>query len=94
MRADITFDTLPFDQLCELFNYSPKKRPLNTDEVAEFLGVRRNTLEQHRLNGTGPRYFQPQGTRKVWYLERDMLLWLLSGARTSTSQQPGEPLPI
>lgn len=85
-------DTLTFEQLCELFNYTPKNRPLSTDEVAEFLGVRRNTLEQHRLNGTGPRYFQPKGTRKVWYLERDMLLWLISGARTSTSQQPGDAL--
>lgn len=85
---------LSFEQLCELFNYTPKNRPLSTDEVAEFLGVMRNTLEQHRLKGTGPRYFQPPGTRKVWYLERDMLLWLLSGARTSTSQQPGAALCI
>jgi len=85
-------DTLTFEQLAELFNYTPKSRPLSTDEVADFLGVARNTLEQHRLKGTGPRYFQPPGTRRVWYLERDMLLWLVSGARTSTSQEPGKAL--
>lgn len=88
----MTADSLSFEQLCALFNYTPKNRPLSTDEVADFLGVARNTLEQHRLKGTGPRYFQPPGTRKVWYFEHDLLAWFASGARTSTSQQPGEAL--
>lgn len=87
-------DTLTFEQLCSVFNYTPKNRPLSTDEVADFLGVARNTLEQHRLKGTGPRYLQPPGTRRVWYSERDMLAWLASGARNSTSQQPGDALCI
>ena len=78
---------LTFEQLCELFAYTPKARPLDTKEVAELLGIHFNTLEQYRLRGEGPRYFSPPGTRRVWYAERDVLAWLASGARQSTSQQ-------
>jgi hypothetical protein len=73
-----------FEQLCDLFNYSPKCRPLATDEVARFFGFAKNTLEQHRFKGSGPRFFQPPGTRRVWYSEKDVLAWMASGARTST----------
>lgn len=75
-----------FTQLCELFSYVPRQRLLDTEEVASLLGFARNTLEQHRLKGTGPRFFQPPGTRRVWYSEKDVLAWMASGARTSTSQ--------
>ena len=78
---------LTFEQLCELFNYTPKCRPLNNTEAAEILHFAPNTLEIKRLNGTGPRYFQPQGSRRVLYSERDVLAWIASGARTSTSDQ-------
>ena len=47
--------SLSFEQLCELFNYTPKNRPLSSRE---------------------------------YYSERDVLFWLASGARTSTSQRP------
>lgn len=77
----MTVDSFSFEQLCELFNYTPKNRPLSTDEVAEFLGVMHNTLEQRRLKRTGPRYLQPLGTRRVWHSEADMLAWLASGAQ-------------
>lgn len=80
-------DSMSFEQLCELFNYLPKNRPISTDEVAEMTGLASNTLEQHRHKGTGPRFFNPKGTRRVWYSERDILAWLASGARTSTSAQ-------
>lgn len=50
----MTADTLSFEQLCELFNYAPKNRPLSTEEVSEFTGLAPNTLEQHRFKGTGP----------------------------------------
>jgi len=76
---------LTFEQLCELFAYTPKGRPLDTKEVATLLGVHFNTLEQYRLRGEGPRYFSPPGTRRVWYAEFDVLRWLASGARHSTS---------
>lgn len=78
---------LNFDQLCELFAYTPKGRPLDTKEVADILGVHPNTIDQYRFRGDGPRYFSPPGTRRVWYAERDLLHWLASGAKQSTSQQ-------
>lgn len=78
---------LTFEQLCELFVYTPKGRPLDSREVAELLGVHPNTIDQYRFRGEGPRYFSPPGTRRVWYAELDVLRWLASGARHSTSQQ-------
>lgn len=75
-----------FEQLCELFNYEPKRRPLDTREVASVLGVHPNTLDQYRFRGEGPRFFSPPGTRRVWYAERDVLAWLASGAKRSTSE--------
>lgn len=78
---------LTFEQLCELFAYTPKGRPLDTKEVAEVLGVHSNTIDQYRFRGDGPRYFSPPGTRRVWYAETDVLRWLASGAKQSTSQQ-------
>ena len=78
---------LTFEQLCELFAYTPKGRPLDTKEVSEILGVHANTIDQYRFRGEGPRYFSPPGTRRVWYAERDVLAWLASGARHSTSEQ-------
>lgn len=79
---------MTFEQLCELFNYEPKRRPLNTAEAAEILHIKPITLDIKRIEGGGPRYFRPPGTRKVLYSERDVLAFLASGARTSTSQQP------
>lgn len=78
---------MTFDQLCELFSYTPKGRPLDTKEVAEILGVHTNTIEQYRFRGEGPRYFSPPETRLVRYSERDVLAWLAAGVRTSTSEQ-------
>lgn len=79
-----------FDQLCETFSYTPKGRPLDAKETAELLGLSTDTLEGYRGRGVGPRYFMPNGTRRVWYSERDLLAWLASGARYSTSDQPAE----
>lgn len=81
---------MSFDQLCELFNYTPKGRPLDVKEAAALLGLSTDTLEGYRCRGVGPRYFMPKGTRRVWYSERDLLAWLASGVRYSTSDQPGE----
>lgn len=77
---------LSTEQLAELFAYRPKGRPLSSDEVAELLGVHPNTMSQYRFRGEGPRFFSPQGTRRVWYAERDVLAWLASGAKLSTSE--------
>lgn len=76
-----------FDQLCELFAYTPKHRPLDSAETAEILQVHENTIRQYRLRGDGPPFFSPPGTRRVWYSERQILEWLASGEKRSTSEQ-------
>lgn len=57
---------------------------LTTQEAAEHLTVRPNTLEIWRLKGAGP-VFRKIG-RSVRYLESDVLAWLDAQARVSTSQ--------
>lgn len=78
---------MTFDQLCELFGYTPTGRLLDSKAVSELLGVHLSTVEHLRLRGTGPRFFSPPGTRRVWYAERDVLGWMASGAKRSTSEQ-------
>lgn len=75
-----------FEELCELFNYTPKGRLLDTTNAAKLLGVSNSTLEHMRVRGDGPRYFQPNGNRRVFYTEQDMLRWLASGEKRSTSE--------
>ena len=86
----MTLSEATFEHLCELFSYAPKGRPLDVKESAELLGLSTDTLEGYRYRGVGPRYFMPKGTRRVWYSERDLLAWLASGARQSTSDEPQE----
>lgn len=78
---------LSFEQLCEQFAYTPRHRPLDSAEVADLLQVHEITIRQHRLRGSGPPFYSPPGTRRVWYSERDVLAWLASGAKRSTSEQ-------
>lgn len=78
---------MSFEKLCALFGYAPKGRPLDSKEVAAILGVHPGTVDQYRLRGDGPRFFSPPGTRRVWYSESDVLSWLASGAKRSTSEQ-------
>ncbi len=79
-------NTLNFDQLCELFNYTPKGRPLDAIEAAEVLSLSVATLEGYRVRGVPLRYFSPPGSRVIRYAERDVLAWLAAGARYSTSE--------
>jgi Helix-turn-helix domain len=76
-----------FEQLCELFCYTPKGRPLDPKEAADILSLSVDTLEGYRTRGVPLRYFSPLGTRIVRYAERDLLEWLACGARYSTSEQ-------
>ena len=76
---------MTFEQLCELFNYTPRNRPLEPKEVAAILSLSHETLEGYRTRGVTLRYFSPPGTRIVRYAERDVLAWLAAGARYSTS---------
>lgn len=79
---------LSFDELCGMFGYEPKRRPLDAKEAAELLGVSVDTLEGYRYRGVPLRYFSPPGTRRIWYAESDLLLWLVASGRHSTSEQP------
>ena len=79
-------ENMTLEQLCELFSYTPKNRLLDTAEVAEMLGVHASTVNHYRLRGEGPRFYSPPGTRRVWYSERDVLVWMATGAKYSTSQ--------
>lgn len=80
-------DQKSFEQLCQLFSYAPKGRPLDSEEVAAILSVHPGTMRQYRLRGDGPRFFRPPGSGRVWYAERDVLAWLASGERRSTSEE-------
>lgn len=86
----MTPDEMTFEQLCEQFNYTPTGRPQSRKKAAYLLGLSVDTLEGYAHRGVGPYFYSPPGTRRVWYSERDLLFWLASGRRRSTSDQPGE----
>ena len=74
-----------FEKHCAMFGYTPKGRPLSSHEISELVGVHPVTVDQWRLRGDGPRFFSPNGTRRVWYAEPDVLAWMASGEKRSTS---------
>lgn len=75
---------LTLEQLAAIFGWQLKRRPLTSAEAAELRGLKINTLEQERTKGGGPRYFK--SGRLVVYAERDVLEWLVAGARHSTAE--------
>jgi hypothetical protein len=77
---------MTLEQLCELFACTPKGRPLDSKEVAAILRIHEQTVREWRFRGEGPQYFQPPGSSRVWYAELDLLRWLASGAKQSTSE--------
>ena len=61
----------------------------DTQSAAAFLGLSKKTLEAYRLRGGGPTYFK---AGRIRYAEADLLAWLESCRRTSTSDLgPVEP---
>ncbi len=79
---------MSFEQLCASCLPTP---PSAAHSIAKRLPRRcsvstLNTMEQYTC-GEPPCYFSPPGTRRVWYAELDVLRWLASGARQSTSEQ-------
>jgi hypothetical protein len=74
------------EQLATLFGYTLKNRRLTNAEAAELMGIAPNTLEVKRCHGTGPRYVRMPNSRRVTYTERDVLEFMASGLRTSTSE--------
>lgn len=75
----------PFEELCSIFNYTPIGKPRLNEEAANVLRMKPGALDQLRFKGGGPRYFKPKGSRRVLYAEKDLLEYLYSGMRTSTS---------
>lgn len=75
---------LSIEELAAVFNYELKRRPLDPVEVAELCRYRSvGTLLNHRIRGTGPRFFKLD--KHVVYSEVDVLRWLYRGKATSTS---------
>jgi predicted DNA-binding transcriptional regulator AlpA len=62
---------------------------LTTPQAAHFLGLKPNTLEKFRIVGGGPIFFKLT-PRCVRYRTSDLLEWVESKARTSTSDNGGE----
>ena len=60
-------------------------RLLDTKSAALFLGLSKKTLEAYRLRGGGPAYYK---AGRIRYSEADLIAWLESRRRTSTSD-PG-----
>ena len=67
-------------------NETPKLVYLNTNQAAEHLGLKPNTLAKMRVYGNGPTY-RKHGFR-VLYALGDLDAWSDASARSSTSQQP------
>jgi hypothetical protein len=82
MRSEIPSPTL--EQMAAVFGYELKGRAISADEAAALRCIKKNTQEHERTNGTGPRYFRQGG--KVVYSERDVLEWMIAGARRSTAE--------
>ena len=60
------------------------RRYLNTDQAAEYLGLKATTLIELRINGRGPRY--SKSVRRVIYDVRDIDEWVEAGKREFTGQ--------
>ena len=59
---------------------------VRTERAAEFLGLKRRTLEKWRCTGCGPRFRKLGGA--VVYSLRELETWVEAQTRTSTSD-PG-----
>lgn len=73
-----------FEQNCKLLGYTPTGKLLSNEQAADICGLKPNTLEIKRMNGTGPAYIQPEGSRRILYSEPLLLDWLASGLRLNT----------
>lgn len=64
---------------------------LTTDEAAQLLRLARSTLDKHRVYGTGPAYRKIGG--RVIYATADVIAWVETGAKGSTSDARPGPSP-
>ena len=63
------------------------KRILSTAPAAEYLNLKRSTLERYRVLGLGPRFVRV-GVRKVGYDISDLDNWIDRRKAQSTSERP------
>lgn len=56
-------------------------------QAAKFLGFSPRFLQMRRLQGSGPKYIKVSA-RAVRYRRRDLIEWIESRTRTSTSDNP------
>jgi hypothetical protein len=85
--ADMTLE-----ELASLQGYILKNRRLTSAEAAALMGIRPNTLEVKRVQKTGPRFFRPENSRRIYYVERDVLEFLARGSfHHSTSEYVTSP---
>jgi predicted DNA-binding transcriptional regulator AlpA len=68
IRADV-------DDADTSVDHSPTGPYLKTEQAAEYLGLKKATLEFYRSRGGGPRFLKLGGTRAVRYLRADLDEW-------------------
>ncbi len=61
---------------------------MNTDQFAEYVGIKPNTAYHWRARGVGPKYIKPT-ERTLLYRRDDVDEWLASRELTSTSDKGG-----
>lgn len=62
-------------------------RILTVREAAEFLGLAKSTLDKLRLTDDGPIFIQLTKRKRVGYLTSDLLAYVASRRRRSTSDE-------
>ncbi|MFI4973441.1 MAG: helix-turn-helix transcriptional regulator [Caulobacterales bacterium] len=65
---------------------SDPNRFINDKQAAELVGLSRSYLRTLRVKGGGCVYYTPGGGRAVRYKVADLIAWVESAAKTSTSQ--------
>ena len=63
---------------------------VRTDEAARLTGRKKRSLEKLRREGGGPDYCTPPGRRCVVYSVADLVKWIESGRKTSSSDTAGD----
>ena len=76
------------DLLAEPAKEHTKTELMNTDQFAEYVGIKPNTAYHWRARGVGPKYIKPT-QRTLVYRRDDVDEWLASRELTSTSDKGG-----
>lgn len=76
------------DLLAEPKKVHEKPVIMTPDELAEYLGVSKWTLQTWRSNGRGPKYIHVNNVKKYYRLD-DVLEWMTQRTLRSTSDKGG-----